>query len=122
MLNSLEVRSPFLDVEFVDLVRQLPHQQKFDGRRTKKILKESLDELLPQNILNRPKKGFGVPIGQWFRSQSLEIDPTKLEGIVDTDVVKKMNNEHMANSVDWRGFLWAHYGLERWLRGAIFCR
>ena len=114
MLNSLEVRSPFLDIDFVDLVRQIPTRLKFDGKQTKKILKQSLQSVLPPEIIYRKKKGFGIPIGQWFKDGHLEIDATKFQGLVNSDVVQQLNYEHLDNKVDWRSFLWAYHGLEKW--------
>src|SRR6185437_16420512 len=71
MMHSLEVRAPFLDVELVNFVRKLPASVKLRGSQTKWILKRALEPVLPKDILYRSKKGFGVPIGQWFRSGSL---------------------------------------------------
>ena len=122
MLNSLEVRSPFLDFNFVDLVRQVPARLKFDGKETKKILKESLSPLLPSEILYRKKKGFGIPIGQWFKDGHIEIDSSRFSEILDTEFVKQLKQEHLSNKADWRSFLWAYYGLERWLDQPVFSR
>lgn len=115
MLNSLEVRSPFLDIELVDLVRKIPSRLKFDGKETKKILKEALYPILPLDVLYRKKKGFGMPIGKWFREETLKINKTRLAGILDTGFVSKLEAEHLGNQADWRSFLWAFYSLERWL-------
>jgi len=122
MLNSLEVRSPFLDIDFVDLVRRIPSTMKFDGKQTKKVLKESLHPLLPLEILYRSKKGFGIPIGQWFQDGSLSINPDALRGLVDTDFVKRIYSEHRDGVADWRSFLWAHFALERWMQRPEFLR
>jgi asparagine synthase (glutamine-hydrolysing) len=114
MMNSLEVRSPFLDINFVNLVRTIPTTMKFDGKTTKKILKESLYPVLPLDILHRPKKGFGVPIGNWFRSGQLEVNTDKFSSLFDNKVVRNLANEHSSNRADWRTFLWAHFALEKW--------
>ena len=120
MLNSLEVRSPFLDINFVDLVRTIPSQLKFNGRDTKYILKKALANILPVEILSRPKKGFGVPIGQWFRDQILSIDPEATSSILDVDFVRRISKEHIGGEADWRSFLWAHFILERWIERPIY--
>ena len=122
MLNSLEVRSPFLDIDFVDLVRRIPTAMKFDGKQTKKVLKESLYPLLPLEILYRSKKGFGIPIGQWFKDGSLRINPDALQGIVDTDFVRRIYSEHRNGVADWRSFLWSHFVFERWIERPEFSR
>jgi asparagine synthase (glutamine-hydrolysing) len=61
MQCSLEARSPFLDIEFVDLARRIPWQLKLHNGQTKWILKRALEPLLPREIIHRPKKGFGMP-------------------------------------------------------------
>ena len=120
MLNSLEVRSPFLDINLVNLVRTIPAELKFDGRETKYILKKALAKVLPVEILYRRKKGFGIPIGQWFKEGSLSINPDALDGLVDTDFVKRIYTEHMNGQADWHSFLWAHFVLERWMQQPLF--
>jgi asparagine synthase (glutamine-hydrolysing) len=120
MLNSLEVRSPFLDIDLVNLVRTIPAELKFDGRETKYILKKALAKVLPVEILYRRKKGFGIPIGQWFKEGSLSINPDALDGLVDIDFVKRIYTEHMNGQADWRSFLWAHFVLERWMQQPLF--
>jgi asparagine synthase (glutamine-hydrolysing) len=81
MMNSLEVRAPFLDIELVDFVRRIPNAYKYRGGEPKYILKKALEPILPKDILYRSKKGFGVPIGKWFQEGSLVVngqDPTNL--------------------------------------------
>ena len=120
MLNSLEVRSPFLDIDFVDLVRTIPANLKFDGRETKHILKKCLASVLHVDVLYRAKKGFGIPIGQWFQRESIRIEPNAMEGLLDTDYVKTLYQEHLSGKADWRSFLWAHFVLERWASRSVF--
>ena len=115
MLNSLEVRAPFLDIDLVNLVRTIPSSLKFRGTESKYILRKALSRILPVEILTRPKKGFGAPIGRWFKEEVLTINPDALEGAVDTDVVKRLYKEHLEGRADWRNFLWAHFVLEKWL-------
>jgi asparagine synthase (glutamine-hydrolysing) len=116
MLNSLEVRSPFLDIDLVDLVRTIPAQLKYNHWETKLTLKAAVEKVIPEGILKRQKKGFGLPVGKWFQQQHLKIEPTALEGFVDTDMVKRLNSEHVQGKADWRGFLWAHFVLEKWIK------
>lgn len=115
MLNSLEVRAPFLDINLVNLVRTIPSSLKFRRTVTKYILRKAVSRILPVEILNRPKKGFGAPIGRWFKDSNLTINPDALEGFVDTDVTRRLYKEHLEGKADWRGFLWAHFVLEQWL-------
>lgn len=68
MANSLEVRVPFLDHELVDFVFSLPSNYKINNKSRKIILKEAFNNLLPAELLNRPKHGFEVPLLKWFRT------------------------------------------------------
>jgi len=72
MLNSLEVRAPFLDIDLVDFVRKLPTDMKLRGATTKYLLRKVAEPLLPAEILTRSKQGFAVPTGQWFAEGRLE--------------------------------------------------
>jgi asparagine synthase (glutamine-hydrolysing) len=67
MLNSLELRAPFLDNDLVDFVRRIPAAFKYRNGQTKFILKRALEKILPADILERKKKGFGIPLNQWLR-------------------------------------------------------
>lgn len=68
MMNSLEVRVPFLDHELVEFLFRLPFAYKMDARTSKLILKDAMRDKLPSAILARKKKGFGIPITYWFRN------------------------------------------------------
>lgn len=67
MAHALEVRSPFLDTELAEFAMRLPPALKQRGLSLKRVLKGAVAELLPPEILNRPKRGFGVPLDRWFR-------------------------------------------------------
>jgi asparagine synthase (glutamine-hydrolysing) len=69
MANSLEVRVPFLDHDVVNYVFSLPQHYKIDKTSRKKILKDAFRDMLPQELYNRPKQGFEVPLLNWFRSE-----------------------------------------------------
>jgi asparagine synthase (glutamine-hydrolysing) len=66
MAHSLEVRSPLLDHVFMETAAAIPTDRKLDGQTRKRIYKDALRGWLPDHILDRPKKGFSVPIGEWF--------------------------------------------------------
>jgi asparagine synthase (glutamine-hydrolysing) len=66
MATSVEARVPFLDHEFVQLVMSISQSQKMPGLRTKHLLKQGVQGLIPDHIINRKKQGFRVPISQWF--------------------------------------------------------
>lgn len=67
MAHGLELRSPFLDTELVDLALRLPPGVKVRGLALKRVLRDAVADLLPDEILSRGKRGFGVPLGRWFR-------------------------------------------------------
>jgi asparagine synthase (glutamine-hydrolysing) len=117
MMHSLEVRAPYLDIELVDFVRRIPHQYKLRNGETKYLLKKALEPVLPHNILHRPKKGFGVPIGPWFRQGVLEIPDTGSWGALDPQFVRRKYADHRANNSDERAFLWNTWLLREWQVG-----
>jgi asparagine synthase (glutamine-hydrolysing) len=68
MMVSLEVRSPFLDQDVADFARRIPHEYKYRRGQTKYLLKSALRGVLPDEVLDRPKKGFGMPLTRWLRT------------------------------------------------------
>jgi asparagine synthase (glutamine-hydrolysing) len=109
MLNSLEVRAPFLDLELVDFVRRIPCQYKIRNGCTKYILKKALKPILPGEILYRPKKGFGVPVGKWFQEGSLTLDGGARIPMLNPAFVSRQLSEHRAGRIDHRSFLWSQW-------------
>lgn len=116
MMNSLEVRTPYLDVEFLNLVRKIPYQYKYRQGQTKYILKKALEPVLPKEILYRPKKGFGLPIGKWFKEKAFRI--------AESTEVKDLNHNfaleqyaiHTKGKSDNRLFLWNYWQLQEYLK------
>jgi len=78
MANSLEVRTPFLDYRVVDFAFSIPAEFKIDNKRRKKILVDTFHDLLPNELLNRPKKGFEIPLLGWFKKELKPIIETEL--------------------------------------------
>jgi asparagine synthase (glutamine-hydrolysing) len=113
MLCSLEARSPFLDIELVDLVRRIPWQLKLHDGQTKWILKEALAPLLPREIVQRPKKGFGMPVGRWLREGRFAFrhSPQIPSSFAERKIVA-----HLSGKTDERLFLWSYWVLCEWLR------
>jgi asparagine synthase (glutamine-hydrolysing) len=114
MMNSLEVRAPFLDIELVDFVRKIPHAYKYRNGQTKYILKKALEPVLPKEILYRSKKGFGVPIGRWFQEGSLSLDSHGVFPNLHAPYVAKMAEDHRTCRMDHRAFLWNIWLLDSW--------
>ena len=113
MLCSLEVRAPFLDAEVVDLARRIPHRFKFRGGVGKYILKKALEPLLPADILNRKKKGFGAPVGQWFKQGRLTLSGGRIPSGLDARFIARMERQHLEGRADHRLLLWNLWVLGR---------
>ena len=114
MMHSLEVRAPYLDIELVDFVRRIPSAYKFRHGETKYILKKALETVLPHEILYRPKKGFGVPIGAWFRASLLTPPPDADYGPLSRACMARKLADHRSDRSDERAFLWNTWLLGEW--------
>ncbi|MFP4162759.1 MAG: asparagine synthase (glutamine-hydrolyzing) [Chitinispirillaceae bacterium] len=112
MLNSLEVRSPFLDVELAEFVRRIPSGYKFRNGQSKYILKKALESVLPRDIIKRKKKGFGVPLGRWFKERTLGIRNDN-PGTTDENFKQKRYVSHLRGKSDERAFLWNYRLLQQ---------
>lgn len=126
MANSLEVRCPFLDHELMEFAATIPSNLKRNSTGGKIILKNALKNLLPSEILNKHKTGFGIPIGKWFRSdlapmlkETLLDETSARRGLFEQNLLKKMINEHIDGHRDWSNRLWAFLFLELWFREFI---
>ena len=116
MMCSLEARSPFLDIELVDIARRIPWQFKLRGGQTKWILKKALAPLLPREIVDRPKKGFGMPIGRWLREGRFPFDHASAFPHLDVAFTERKHAAHMAGRSDERLFLWCYWLLSEWMK------
>jgi asparagine synthase (glutamine-hydrolysing) len=98
MSRSLEVRVPFLDHKLVDFAFSLPAGDKIEGKERKKILKETFASMLPEELMNRGKKGFEVPMLKWFRTDLKALITEELlnenfireQGLFDAEEVRKI--------------------------------
>jgi asparagine synthase (glutamine-hydrolysing) len=106
MLNSLESRAVFLDNDLVDFCRRLPYACKYHAGKTKVILRQSLHDRLPPQILRRPKKGFGIPVADWLRAMPAAKFNCALSEI-RLSVVQNLLEEHQDRHADHRGLLWS---------------
>jgi asparagine synthase (glutamine-hydrolysing) len=113
MMHSLEVRAPFLDIELVDFVRRIPADYKLRNGTTKYILKKALEPVLPRDILYRVKKGFGSPIGAWFKNGTLPCGDIALAGS-NANFIRAKAAAHRAGKSDERALLWNAYVLNQW--------
>ncbi len=116
MYNSLEVRAPFLDREVVDFLTMLPRSYKQRGNQTKYILKKLMEGRLPDEILYRPKKGFGIPLPKWIRHDLRREMADRLlspDPIFDPDYVRRLWDNHLSRRQNNRKLLWGLYVLKR---------
>lgn len=122
MANGLEVRAPLLDTRIVELAAAIPGELRLKGMTTKYLLKQAARSWLPDEIIDRPKKGFGVPIGEWLRGplKALARDllaPEKVarEGLFEPREVTRLLDEHQAGRADHRKPLWTLLAFQLWL-------
>lgn len=123
MAHSLEARSPFLDQDIVQFAASLPEAYKRRGNAGKLVLKRACADLLPEDIQTRPKQGFGVPIGQWFRRELRELvcdallDPrARGRGLFRIEAIRALLAEHQQGRHDHSSRLWALLVFELWQR------
>jgi asparagine synthase (glutamine-hydrolysing) len=107
MMHSLEVRAPFLDIDLVNFVRRIPAEYKFRNGQTKYLLKQAMEEVLPEEILYRPKKGFGVPVGKWFLDKKLTLDlSNRVLDVKKKEFIASLEKNHIEGYIDNRTALW----------------
>ena len=118
MYNSLEVRAPFLDKNVVEFLNSLPRNYKQKGLESKHILKKLMEGKLPDNIIYRSKKGFGIPLSHWIRHELREsIQETLLEkdDLFDKKYVEKIFSEHQSKKANHRKLIWNLFVLKKFL-------
>jgi asparagine synthase (glutamine-hydrolysing) len=121
MLVSLECRAPFLNKELWDFTSQLPDSYLINGWDKKHILKEAFKEFFPKDFLNKTKKGFGVPVGDWLRSE-LRLELLNYvnksfilnQNIFNYEVVLKLIMDHLDSKVDNTFKVWTYYCFQKW--------
>jgi asparagine synthase (glutamine-hydrolysing) len=123
MRHALEVRAPFLDPDLVELALSLPASAHFSPGAGKKLLRRALRGLLPDRILDGPKRGFEVPVGHWLEGPLRdawrdEVTPGALEEAagLEAAAVGRLWDEHARRSTDRGRVLWALFVLCRWQR------
>lgn len=116
MMNSLESRAVFLDNDLVEFCRRLPRHFKLRGGERKYLLRRVAETLLPPDVIQRPKKGFGIPIGPWLKSVPAQPPLDDLPG-VSTDWARQAWTDHRAGKMDHRLFLWSWLSLQYAGRG-----
>ncbi len=121
MACALEARAPFLDYTFVEFVSLIPFRLKLKGLKSKYILKKAMSDKLPPEVLARPKKGFGIPVGKWFRRElrsllldSLSESRIRGQGIFQPREITRLVDEHLRGTRDNRKQLWTLFMFQLW--------
>jgi asparagine synthase (glutamine-hydrolysing) len=122
MAHGLEVRSPFLDTQLLEFATRLSPALKLRGLSLKRVLKHALTDLLPRDILSRPKRGFGVPLDRWFRDDlasytaSMLGKGARVREHLNSTAVDRLLAEHGAGVANHGQPLWTLLTLELFLR------
>ncbi len=123
MANSLEVRSPFLDYKVVDFAFSLPVAYKVDSSMKKMIVQDAFRSMLPEEIYNRPKHGFEIPLLDWFRKELwglinddlLSKSFVEQQGIFNPVAIEQLKKKlHSANPEDSHATIWALIVFQYW--------
>ncbi|HOI10441.1 MAG TPA: asparagine synthase (glutamine-hydrolyzing) [Myxococcota bacterium] len=119
---ALEVRSPFLDTAMVDLALSLPARWSLRGRTTKALVRRMLRGRVPDAIIDRPKKGFGIPVARWLRTdlkplmrEHLSAPRLAREGLLRPEAVEALVAAHLSGRADHRKELYNLLVLELWM-------
>jgi asparagine synthase (glutamine-hydrolysing) len=126
MAHALEARSPFLDHEMMELAASIPASLKARGTEKKWVLREAMRGWLPDDLLDRPKQGFSVPLSDWFRGElrthvsEVLLDPSTLaRGWFREEAVRGMLDRHAAGADAEAGRIWSLLMLELWHRELV---
>ena len=126
MANSLEARSPFLDWHLTEFAAKLPSTLKVHGRTSKYILKKAVADLVPADNMHRPKMGFSVPVGGWFRGELKDFLADHIlsprfasRGLFRPEAVQRLFADHQRGAGDHAHHLWTLLMLELWFREFI---
>jgi asparagine synthase (glutamine-hydrolysing) len=126
MAHGLEGRSPFLDHELMEFAASLPVDYKLRGGEKKHLLRRAARSLVPGALLDRPKKGFSVPLARWFRGELRDLafdvllsHRTAQRGIVSPARVERLLRDHCEGRYDWHVPIWTLLMLELWFRECV---
>jgi asparagine synthase (glutamine-hydrolysing) len=126
MASSIELRPPFLDARVVEFALSLPSSIKVRGGVTKWPVKELARRFVDAEVIDRPKVGFKVPIGEWFRTSLaddvrglLQSDASRCREWLDTSLVDRLVTDHLEGRADRSKQLWPLVSLEVWARTVL---
>jgi asparagine synthase (glutamine-hydrolysing) len=123
MAYGVEVRSPFLDYRVIEFARTLPISYRFHNGKRKRILRDILNEYIPESVFDVPKKGFSIPLAEWMRNELKEdiqshLTEEFLDSIKGLNVkrIKNFMRLHFANKGDYSAYIWRVYVLSKWFK------
>jgi asparagine synthase (glutamine-hydrolysing) len=120
MANSLEVRCPLLDHKLMELIARMPSGLKLHNGHGKYIFKKALERVLPREVLTRRKRGFSVPVAEWFRSPLKEAAREAIfdrqDELLNADFLKSCWSQHQRSQRDWSALLWCVLMFKTWER------
>ncbi len=121
MLNSMELRSPFLDIDVVEASFRYPAHEQIRGGETKQIVRSIAEKWLPGEIVHRKKQGFRLPVRRLSRTvlateirKYLSPDVTRAVGVFAPDAVERISAEHFDKGLDHSKKIWTTYCLQKW--------
>jgi asparagine synthase (glutamine-hydrolysing) len=121
MAVALEARVPLLDHRVVEFTWQLPRTVKFRGGTSKWLLRQVLDRHVPKHLIDRPKMGFGIPLGEWLRGPLRDWAETFLEerrlreaNLLNPTRIRQYWHEHLDGRRNWQYLIWDVLMLETW--------
>jgi asparagine synthase (glutamine-hydrolysing) len=123
MAVSLEARVPLLDFDLVDFAMQIPGKWRVTAHESKRLFRRAIKGIVPDSVLSRPKQGFEVPLGRWFRGplrhriEALRSPSPNLREYVDVGAVRRLIFEHVIGRRDHSVALWSLMVLDCWLAG-----
>lgn len=127
MSVSLETRAPYLDHLLVNFSWKLPMPLKINRKSRKVLLKKALYTLISKDLVDRPKKGFSVPIDYWLRNELkswadelLNKDEIENQGFLDSEKVMKIWNEHLSEDRNWGQIIWTILMFQSWLKNHYY--
>ena len=122
MSTGLEVRAPLLDHRIVEFALKLPLELKLKNGIGKWLLRQVLYEYIPKPLIDRPKMGFAVPLGDWLRgplknwaSDLLDQQSLASQGVLNTDLVSEKWREHLSGHRNWEHQLWGVLMFQSWM-------
>jgi len=110
MANSIEARAPFLDHRLIEFMIQVDKNIKMQGWERKSILKKTIGKRLPEQILSAPKKGFRIPLTEWFKESDfseIQNDLCRTQWPLNNKVIENIINDNNKGSMDNGTFIWS---------------